>query len=314
MRSMLLLLAIALPISSQSLPDANSPFHFQNSFWVNLHHFVRSEARNSHVLPLSALREEERAAWTMALDAYADLAKQSLIFDERLVRINNALTKAADGGSLPPDLVEPEIATALNAVAPIYRSHLWDQHRRANEQWIAEFRPQVERHAAAVIKALAAAYHVSWPAGPILVDLSCESGPNLAYTTDGPAGTAGHTVIAPTKAAEPDVAFEIVFHEASHTVDAQITQMLDGEGRKQHVKLPAELWHALIFYTTGEIVKRELGKQADPAYKPYAYRGLYSRSGWEKLRTALERDWQPYLDGKTAFDTALHDLVRDASQ
>jgi len=310
---LLLLPVIALPIGSQPLPDADSAFEFQNSFWVNLHHFVRAEARDSRLLPLSALRQDERAAWTMALDAYADLAKLNLIFDERLIRINNALAKAADGASLA-GLVEPKIAAALNAAAPIYRSHLWDQHRRVNERWIAEFRPQVQRHAAAVIKALAAAYQVSWPAGAILVDLSCESGPNLAYTTEGPAGTAGHTVIAPTKAAEPDVAFEIVFHEASHTVDAQITQRLDLEAGKQQVKIPAELWHALIFYTTGEIVKRERGKQGDPTYKPYAYRGLYGRSGWDKMRTALERDWQPYLDGKSGFDTALHHLVRDASQ
>jgi len=66
-------------------------------------------------------------------------------------------------------------------------------------------------------------------------------------------------------------------------------------------------------YTTGEIVRCELGKQVDPAYKPYAYRGLYARAGWDKMRTALERDWQPYLDGKTGFDLALRDLVRDVS-
>jgi hypothetical protein len=29
-------------------------------------------------------------------------------------------------------------------------------------------------------------------------------------------------------------------------------------------------------------------------------------------QTALERDWQPYLAGKTSFEQALHDLVHDA--
>jgi hypothetical protein len=144
--------------------------------------------------------------------------------------------------------------------------------------------------------------------------MSCESGPNLAYTAAGPPGTAGHTVLAPEKASDPDVAFEIVFHEASHTVDDQIMQTLDREAAKQHVKIPEDLWHALIFYTSGEIVKRELGKQADAAYKPYAYRfNLYSRGNWDPLRVALERSWQPYLDGKSTFDNALHDLVRDST-
>ena len=34
----------------------------------------------------------------------------------------------------------------------------------------------------------------------------------------------------------------------------------------------------------------------------------------QKIRAALERNWQPYLDGKAGFDTALRDPVRDASQ
>jgi hypothetical protein len=29
-------------------------------------------------------------------------------------------------------------------------------------------------------------------------------------------------------------------------------------------------------------------------------------------QAALDRDWQPYLDEKTSFESALHDLVRDA--
>ena len=29
-------------------------------------------------------------------------------------------------------------------------------------------------------------------------------------------------------------------------------------------------------------------------------------------QSALERDWQPYLDGKTSFEQALRELVRDA--
>ena len=62
---------------------------------------------------------------------------------------------------------------------------------------------------------------------------NCLDTPNLgAYRVAvfGPAGTAGHIVIMPSKAAEHDLAFEIVFHEASHTVDAQISnqqQLID---------------------------------------------------------------------------------------
>ena len=85
----------------------------------------------------------------------------------------------------------------------------------------------VEQHAAALTRRLADAYQVRWPTEPIPVELSCESGPNEAYTTAGPPGTAGHTVIAGAKLADGDAWLEIVFHEACHTVDEQIIAMVN---------------------------------------------------------------------------------------
>ena len=321
--SRVLIAAMLVTLSSgwaQTPADGSVRFQFQNNFWVNLHHFVRAEARRRSFdaapqMPAVDLSEKDRATWNAALDAYAPLAKLNLIFDTRLININNALSTIADGAASPTGAVEPEIATALNLAAPIYRAHLWERHRRENQRWIEEFAPKIESHSATLMKALAGAYHANWPSAPIVVDLSCDSGPNLAYTTLGPPGTSGHTVIAPLKAMDPDVAFELAFHEASHTVDSQIMEALDGEAAKQHVKLPEDLWHVLIFYTTGEVVKRELRKQNDPAYKPYAdHVNLYAAAGWQEIRAALERNWQPYLDGKASFETAVHDLVRDAGQ
>jgi hypothetical protein len=45
------------------------------------------------------------------------------------------------------------------------------------------------------------------------------------------------------------------------------------------------------------------------SYTPYAYRyGLYAR-GWSAYQRVLERYWQPYLDGRVEFDTAVARLV-----
>ena len=63
------------------------------------------------------------------------------------------------------------------------------------------------------------------------------------------------------------------------------------------------------------MVKRALSAAEGPAdssggnYMPYAYRyGLYAR-GWSHYQRGLERYWQPYLDGKGEFDTAVARLV-----
>jgi hypothetical protein len=316
--TVVLAVLMVIGLSGRPLRAAEKPFRFQDNFWVNLHHFVRAEARRRDfkaplVMPASALSEAERTAWTSAVDAYAELANLSLIFDQRLVRINNALASQGEAATLPEGLVEPGVLAALNRAAPVYRAHLWPEHRRLNEAWIATTRPLVEQHAPALIRALTDAYHVKWPTEPILVDASCEAGPVGAYTTGGPPGLATHTVIAPANLSEPAVAFETVFHEASHSVDDQIMKLVDAEAARQRVKPHPQLWHGIIFYTTGDLVKRELHKEKDAGYQPYAYRfGVYDR-GWQTLRAGLERDWQPYLDGKVDFPHALAKLVADCS-
>jgi hypothetical protein len=66
---------------------------------------------------------------------------------------------------------------------------------------------------------------------------------------------------------------------------------------------------AATYFTSGAVASRELATTGNREYVPYGYRyNQYLPSE----RLALERDWQPYLEGKTSFEQALHDLVRDA--
>jgi hypothetical protein len=193
---------------------------------------------------------------------------------------------------------------------------VWPRQRAINDAWIADMKPRVARHGDALMRALAHAYHTDWPSQPILIDVSADAGPVGAYTTDsGPAGFAGHATIAPGGAgAEGDMGLESIFHEASHTVDAAIMKQVDAECAAQKVRAPRNLWHALIFYTTGEMVRRELGKAGDAHYMPYAYRFDVYAKGMDKERAALERNWQPFLDGRISHEEALKNLLRDATR
>ncbi len=270
------------------------------------------------MIKTSGLKPDERTAWALALDAYSDYTRRDLVFDAPLIRINNTLTVVAD--DTPPTRLPPGLDAAarrgLIIGAPIYRAHFWTAQLRLNDRWIEAIRPVIAEHGAAMAAALAHAYRVGWPAAPIVVDAASEAGPNGAYTVDGPPGTAAHTTI---ESANPDLqgdmAFEMVFHEASHAagIGDRLSAALDAAAGRQKFAASRDLWHAVIFYTTGELARRELGKSGDPQYKPYAYRnGVYTR-GWQRLRDALERDWLPYLDSKTSYEQALAALVRDAA-
>jgi hypothetical protein len=295
-------------------------FRFQTNFWVNLHLFVRAESRRRSLnaplqLPIASLSPDEQEAWRASLDAYDGMAKLSLIFDEGMVRLTNSLAGLEDTSVIPSHLIEPQIASALNGAAPVYRVHQWPEHKREDEEWIAAHCSDIQRFDGKIKQAISKALGVAAPKGPLLVDLACESGPNLAYTTAGLAGTAGHTVLAPQKNTDPVLALDTIFHEISHTMDNKIVEAIVKEADRQGVKPPEDLWHALTLYTTCEITERELASKGRPtALLDTDRANMFERNGWQSFLAALQSDWQPYLDQKVTFKHALEKLVRDTSK
>ncbi|HEV7518751.1 MAG TPA: hypothetical protein VGR07_20835, partial [Thermoanaerobaculia bacterium] len=72
---------------------------------------------------------------------------------------------------------------------------------------------------------------------------------------------------------------------------------------------PENLWHAILFYTVGDATRSALAAGGAPGYVPYAVRnGVYDR-GMKGYPPALEIAWQPYLDGKTDFASALRAVI-----
>ena len=318
MKPILIALAFACTLGVHA-QTRKSMFVFQNNFWLNLHQFVRGEVyrRSAKAAPgidLVSLDEMDRAAWTAAVDAYSDLGKRDLVFDESLRRVANTLAMVGNVQRLPDSLIPiigANTTAALNEAAPLYRARLWPARQRDNDAWIASAKALLERHEAEMAALLAAMYHITWPSDPILVDVVGEAGPNSAVTHDGPAGFAAHTqASAGSRRNTGDAPLELLFHEAAHTgsVEGRIQTMINDESARQKLDPPDNLWHAMIMFTSGAVARRELAKAGAAEYVPYAYRyNQYTPAE----RSAFERDWQPYLDGTVPLDQALHDLVRD---
>jgi hypothetical protein len=291
----------------------------RNNFWVNLHHFVRAESRRRghHLeleLPLASLAGDDRASWERALDAYADLADRNLVFDEALVRIDDALATTPETAAVAPATVDPPIAAALNGAAAAYRDHRWDRDRLANAGWIAAHAAAIMRYTPVMRPRIANVFRVTAPADPILVDVVRDIGPNLAYTTRGPQGFSGHTCISPVTNADPDIAVDTILHEISHTMDAQITAVVNAEAARQHARIPPDLWHALTLYTTYQLAMHAAGRQRDDAsYAPHnQFATMFDSNGWRAMRVDFDEFWAPYLEGHAKFKDALTGVVRNA--
>jgi hypothetical protein len=325
--SRFLLTVVLFPGSLSCPAQAASPsptyFDFRNNFWMNLHHTLFREMvvgkmdeltkKNIGIVPLSGadLSEQEKQVWSAAVHFYAvTFAKSRLLFDE-MVPINNLLGQQKDPQKLSPSGLSEDLVKYLESAAPIYRNHWWPDHQKANEQFIAGMRPKVGDFAPVVIPQLEHFFGMNWQSPPLQVDVAyyvAEVG--SAYTTENP----GHTTIASSREDNHGLAgLETMFHEGAHTLTGRLESALDSQCQRQN-KSCEDLWHAVQFYTVGVVVKEALAAHGTPGYVPYAYKfGLYERGDWPEFRPALERDWQPYLDGKSSFDQAVANLVRDIS-
>ncbi len=306
-------------------------FEFHSGFWLNLHHtlyrLARSQrAANSTANPaapnsgIANLTPTEQRIWSSAIAYYSrTYADNDITVSLEMILIKNQLgdfetcedlagfkRKSCDAG-LPAKLTE-----ALDAAAPVYRAHLWPEHDRANRRWIAAVAPLVRRNGLDLAHRLAEIYQTNWPRDRIRVDVTNYASSTGAYTTLEPLRVAVSSIDARNQGAE---ALEVLFHEASHGIADSVQDAIFRECRQREKPIPRDLWHALLFYTTGELIRPLALEGSGPAggsasgYVPYAVReGLYKR-GWENYLRLLTQYWQPYLDGRVTFDDAIAHMV-----
>jgi hypothetical protein len=295
-----------------------SSLRFTSAFWPNLHHVLYAEAwarRGQGGRPLAGelpgrpladeLRGAERGAWDAAVAYYDDeVASKDLLFDPDSARIRSALVAAHDDA--PPDGLAPAHRAHLAAVAPVYRARRWPAHDRHNRDWISAAAPHVAALSPAVPDRLARLYGTPWFTRTVRVDVVVVANRQGAYTSRTPAPA--HITVS---SSDPHYAgwasAEMIFHEASHGLVRPVMEAFATETRARDKSLPT-LWHAALFYLTGEVVRQELARRGT-TYTPYLYAtGLLERA-WPRLREPLETHWRPYVDAQAPLEEAVRNVV-----
>jgi len=314
------LLAPAAPAQDEPPPAPLPVFEFHSGFWLNLHHTLYRQARLQRANPgagagIANLTAGEQRVWAAAVGFYGrNYAGKDLTVSLEMILIKNQLgdfetcedlaglkKKTCDAG-LPARLTE-----ALDSAAPVYRAHLWPEHDRSNRRWIAAVAPLVRRNGLDLAHRLAEIYQTNWPKERIRVDVSSFASATGAYTTLDPMRV---TVSGADPRNQGPEALEVLFHEASHGIADGVQDAIFRECRQRDKPIPRDLWHALLFYTTGEVIRPLASPTGTSAgYVPYAVReGLYKR-GWENYLRVLTQYWQPYLDGRVEFGDAVAHMV-----
>jgi hypothetical protein len=307
----------------QAANQAQAMFEFQSDAWMNLHHLLYEEAlrrypqrdgsRMASLLGPTRLTPDELAAWDAAVSYYdREFIAQGrdLLGDAGLRQVKLALTQQAG----QPQLGEPvpqALREVLQRAAPVYSAHWWPAHDAANRQVIASLTAPLQKYGPRLQRDLLAAYAGGWPGGAqarVRVDVVFYANWEGAYSFTTPAQVTLASI--PDERAAGWRKLEMLLHETSHTLfaklGADITAAAQRLGRE-----PGELWHATLYFTTGEIVRRTLEQDGITDYVPLAYQnGLFAAdSEWSLYARALEKHWQPYLSGSKDYESSLIGLV-----
>lgn len=312
-------LACLSHVAAQKPVQGPPLFEFHNGFWINLHHFIYNQTLllhpgkgasmrrliNKDTVELNSLDETTRQQWLTAIDYYAkNVVSRDLLFDIGLVKIKNILEDEENESVLSGPALPAALETALNGVAQNYRTVFWEQQKRNNQQWINLIQLLVQKYGDTLTRELQRLYLSKWPDETIRVDVTNYASWSGAYTSLYP----NRITISSTDARnQASAALEIIFHEASHIMIDSISNRIEEICRRDNKSLPnSALWHAILFYTTGEVIKWHF-----PQYMPYGYEnGLWTRA-WPMYIDFLKKDWQPYLMREVPYDSAIEKLVRD---
>ena len=283
--------------------QADALFSFHSNPWLNLHHILWSKGEGA---PLPAdMPEAERTAWAAGIEFYAPYAKRNLITDDELIAIKEALRTVERRANLEGLPIDAGVRRTLERLMPIYRKHWWPAHDRTNIEWIAAARPLVDRYGAALNQVMARAYDVTMPDNPVWVDVSVRAHPNGAYET----GPVTHVMISSVDSSYRGyAALEMLFHERSHAWGGALARPIFAAAGAQGVKVPPQLPHAVLFYTAGELTKREL-KSHGLDYTHYAHAGIYTAMCGAGCEEKIATHWTPHLDGQRSIAESLSALV-----
>lgn len=194
----------------------------------------------------------------------------------------------------------------LQAAAPAYEACRWEAQDAANRAWVAEVVPQLAEHEEAIAERLAKLYQRPLGGLPIRFDVmetvNWSGATTILLFPEG-----GHVQI--SIAEHGATALELVFHEASHILmgrRAPVRAALLAASVKTGVDLPTDLWHSVLFFTTGETVRQVLA-ETGVEYEPMMFAldgGIFS-----KHHEALKKGWAGYVTGDKTLPQAAEDLL-----
>lgn len=302
-----LLLTLALGANASEVVRV-APWELHSSFWMSLHQTLMNDVRETR--DLSALTAEEQAAWKEAVTAYRTAAGNAgnVTFTRPMVITVDGITQVAD------DAMEPEIDApmrdALRRGAPVYRKHWWSADDTANRFFIGYASALLREAGEKLVRSHEKVYRTPWPKR-VRVFIAPYAGPFGAYTLTSLHLGGVTTIMSSRDAGYQGLhALEMMLHESSHAVvdpnNGTVAAAISAAAKKRGIRIPPDLWHAILFATSSELTRRFLAARGH-AFVPSSEH-LFTRV-WPQYRAPVEKHWLAYLSGTGTLEEAIEKVV-----
>ncbi len=313
---------LATASAPNKAPISEPAITFYSDFWVNLHHTLYRQAdalqtaynggtSSLHPIPrqfyedATHLPRADQAAWYRALESYQrQYAQRNFVFDDQLIRIENAL---ADGA--PPG----DLKRILASVAPIYRNTLWPAHDELNRRRIEQWRQSLAQYGPTLMPTLSRLYQAPWLRIPYRVDVVASTDRDGAFSIYGP--KFWHIVTSSFDRQNYGLnGFEIIVHEASHSIvspdSGPIGRSIAVAAGSLNRPEPADLWHVVIMYAPGSVLRELVAKAHGAPYTPAFVANDVLPEVYPRYYAALKQHFQPYVDGLAPLEPAMEQTVK----
>ena len=326
------MLMLAVPLLSQKKgvkeqkvdPFQTQYFSFKSNVELNAHLFLYNKAMGckfrkvhndslafySFKDKLKQIQEKDLRELNAVLAFYKDsLLGKDLLFDSLMRDFSDKLGKS---GAVTSKW-QSRALEKINVFQPVFLKLYWPAMDEANKTWLKNIRPELTRLETIIVPELERIYQTKLPDVKIQVDLTNYATWAGAYSYDD---VFCHVVFSTTHHSnQGDLAPEVIFHETSHFLVAKLEKQIKEAAKGKDIKQSINLWHNMIFYTTGYVLQKQYvgeGKTFVPYYVQMKFEDKFP--DFKASVEACKQYWDEYCQTKMTMDEAVKNIVNSVTE